>query len=566
MKLVSVETPEKSVCKMTFSASPEELEAASNAVYERTRASYTIRGFKKGEADRAQIEADRGEHTFWYDAINDLMDKDVPALYDAAMAEHGFVAVDNPVYDLVSVKKDEGFVATATVALQPELNLTKTTGFTAECVTPEVTDKEIDNVLERRRAAAAELVPHKGPAVKGNIVHIDYEGLLEGKPFQGGTAKNQAVQLGSGRMIPGFEEGILGHKAGEEFEVFVTFPNRYHAKDLAGKPVVFKIKLIDVCVRQIPALNSDFAKKVANVDTMDELRAQVKQQLHDGKHAGALNRAKDQILTQLADASEAHWEHTVSWIDCISGGGGRGVFMRGNPIVTAPRPLPTAQQRTMPLVSPVSLVNRLSLRPFNMAYYHLKKWRAGRAITHYEAFFYPLDNLLEWNRMYGPRGFFQYQSVVPRGVARDAVQSMLQEIEEREKEETGIKSLKIGYNKVFGYYIEVTHANSAAVPLNYVRKQTLANAERYITPELKDFEIKVLGAQEKIVALEYQLFCQIRDEIKAFIPDIQETSRQIAHCPDQCHAGGGRRGRWSGSASARSAGSLPCRHPGSPQG
>ena len=304
MKLVSVETPEKSVCKMTFSASAEELEAASNAVYERTRATYTIKGFAKGEADRAQIEADRGEHTFWYDAINDLMDKDVPALYDAAMAEHSFHAVDEPVYDLVSVKKDEGFVATATVALQPELNLTKTTGFTAECVTPEVTDKEIDNVLERRRAAAAELVPHKGPAVKGNIVHIDYEGLLEGKPFQGGTAKNQAVQLGSGRMIPGFEEGILGHKAGEEFEIFVTFPNRYHAKDLAGKPVVFKVKLIDVCVRQIPALNSDFAKKVANVDTMDELRAQVKQQLHDGKHAGALNRAKDQILTQLADASE----------------------------------------------------------------------------------------------------------------------------------------------------------------------------------------------------------------------------------------------------------------------
>ena len=304
MKLVSVETPEKSVCKMTFSATAEELETASNAVYERTRATYTIKGFQKGEADRAQIEADRGEHTFWYDAINDLMDKDVPALYDAAMAEHGFVAVDNPVYDLVSVKKDEGFVATATVALQPELNLTKTTGFTAECVTPEVTDKEIDNVLERRRAAAAELVPHKGPAVKGNIVHIDYEGLLEGKPFQGGTAKNQAVQLGSGRMIPGFEEGILGHKAGEEFEIFVTFPNRYHAKDLAGKPVVFKVKLIDVCVRQIPALNSDFAKKVANLDTMDQLRAQVRQQLHDGKHAAALNRAKDQILTQLADASE----------------------------------------------------------------------------------------------------------------------------------------------------------------------------------------------------------------------------------------------------------------------
>ena len=278
MKLVSVETPEKSVCKMTFSASAEELEAASNAVYERTRATYTIKGFAKGEADRAQIEADRGEHTFWYDAINDLMDKDVPALYDAAMKEHGFKPVDEPSYDLVSVKKDEGFVATATTALQPELSLTQTTGFKTECVTPEVTDKEIDAVLERRRAMAAELVPHKGPAVKGNIVHIDYEGLLEGKPFNGGTAQNQTLQLGSGRMIPGFEEGILGHKGGEEFDIFVTFPARYHVKDLAGKPVVFKIKLHDVCVRQLPALNSDFAKKAANVDTMDEFRAQIRQQ------------------------------------------------------------------------------------------------------------------------------------------------------------------------------------------------------------------------------------------------------------------------------------------------
>ena len=164
MKLVSVETPEKSVCKMTFSATAEELEAASNAVYERTRATYTIKGFQKGEADRAQIEADRGEHTFWYDAINDLMDQDVPALYEAALKEHGFAPVDDPSYDLVSVKKDEGFVATATVALQPELKLTKTTGFTSQCVTPEVTDKEIDTVLERRRNYAAELVPHKGPA------------------------------------------------------------------------------------------------------------------------------------------------------------------------------------------------------------------------------------------------------------------------------------------------------------------------------------------------------------------------------------------------------------------
>lgn len=304
MKLVSVETPEKSVCKMTFSASAEELEAASEAVYERTRANYTIKGFAKGEADRAQIEADRGGHVFWYDAINDLMDRDVPALYDAAMAEHGFNAVDDPVYDLVSVKKEDGFVATATTALQPELTLKQTEGFKGECVTPEVTDKEVEAVLERRRQAAAELVPHKGPAVKGNIVHVDYEGFVDGAAFKGGKAQNQAIRLGSGRMIPGFEEGLLGHKAGDEFDLNVTFPARYAAKELAGKAAVFKIKMIDVCLRQIPALNSDFAKKVGKVDTVDQMRDDIRKQLYDGKHSGALNRAKDQILSQLAEAAE----------------------------------------------------------------------------------------------------------------------------------------------------------------------------------------------------------------------------------------------------------------------
>ena len=130
---------------------------------------------------------------------------------------------------------------------------------------------------------------------------------------------------------------------------------------------------------------------------------------------------------QLADGSEAAWEHTVSWIDCITGAG-RGLFMRGKPIQVDDRTTPQGRKLTMPIVPPFSLVNRLTLRPFNMAYFHIKKWRAGRAIAHYESFFYPLDNLLEWNRMYGPKGFFQYQSVVPREVGQDATKAMLKEI------------------------------------------------------------------------------------------------------------------------------------------
>jgi FAD/FMN-containing dehydrogenase len=130
----------------------------------------------------------------------------------------------------------------------------------------------------------------------------------------------------------------------------------------------------------------------------------------------------------LADASEANWEYTVSWIDCLAGGAGRGIFMRGNHSETAARLAPAGRQRTMPFVPPVSLINRATLRPFNSAYYNLQKWRAGHATTHYEPFFYPLDNLLEWNRMYGPNGFFQYQSVVPKEAGIDAVQAMLKEI------------------------------------------------------------------------------------------------------------------------------------------
>lgn len=130
----------------------------------------------------------------------------------------------------------------------------------------------------------------------------------------------------------------------------------------------------------------------------------------------------------LADDSESDWEHTVSWIDCVSAGGGRGLFMRGNPTDAGSRPEPRSRMITVPFVPPISLINRLSLPLFNMAYFNLKKRQAGRRIAHYESFFYPLDNLLEWNRIYGPMGFFQYQSVVPREIGRDAVQAMLGEI------------------------------------------------------------------------------------------------------------------------------------------
>ena len=131
---------------------------------------------------------------------------------------------------------------------------------------------------------------------------------------------------------------------------------------------------------------------------------------------------------RLADDSEAAWEHTVSWIDCLAPGRGRGLFMRGNHTHTEHGPAPKARSFGVPVVPPVSMVNQLSLRPLNAAYYHLQRWKAGCSVAHHESFFYPLDHLHHWNRMYGPKGFFQYQSVVPRDVGQDAVQAMLREI------------------------------------------------------------------------------------------------------------------------------------------
>lgn len=313
MKLVSVVTPEKDVCKMTFSATAEELNAAAEAVYVRQRADITIEGHEKGAATRAEIEAVNGEKFFWYDAINDLMNRDVPPIYEQVLAERKLTPVDVPAYDLVNADAQEGFTATAVVCIEPELTIGRYTGFTARQLPNPVTEKEIDHFIERRRAALAELVPHRGPAVKGNVVHVSYVGFLPGSgAFAGGQGTNVEIALGAGRMIPGFEEGILGHKAGDSFEIPVTFPANYSDAALAGKKATFNAKLTDVCVRQLPALNSAFAKKAGGVDSMEAYRAVVRTQLEQMKKQNAVNFARTAVLDQLADETKGELPHQLT--------------------------------------------------------------------------------------------------------------------------------------------------------------------------------------------------------------------------------------------------------------
>lgn len=306
MKLLSVTNPEQYVTQLTLTATAEELEAGAQATYENTRATLTVRGFKKGEANREQIEADRGEHVFWYDAINDIMDRDVPAIYDAVVAEQGLDVVNEPAYDLVSVKKDEGFTATVSFCTLPEVTVSQYTGFTADCVPNIVTDAEVENFVERKRRLASELVPHKGPAVKGNIVHLTYIGFIDGKAFAGGQAEKKRMELGKSHMIPGFEEAVIGHCAGDAFDIEVTFPENYGKKEVAGKAAVFKAKLEDTCIRQYPALNADFAKKMGDFNTIEEYRADVRAQLEKMKLDNAMNRARTMLVNQLAPHIEGY--------------------------------------------------------------------------------------------------------------------------------------------------------------------------------------------------------------------------------------------------------------------
>ena len=299
MNVKSVEK-ENGKAKVVVEIDKPEFEQALNKAYAKCRKDIMLPGFRKGKAPRKMVESMYGATVFYEDAVNEIF----PEIYTTAIVDQQLKAVGSPSVSNMDTPDEGGVVLTIETELYPEVTLGQYKGIEVPKREVKVEESEVDAEVNRMAERNARIETVDRAAQMGDTVVIDFEGFEGGKPFQGGSAQNQTLQLGSGRMIPGFEDGILGHKGGEEFEINVTFPARYHVKDLAGKPVVFKIKLIDVCVRQLPALNSDFAKKVGKVDTMEAFREQVRKQLHDGKHASALNRAKDQVLTQLASAAE----------------------------------------------------------------------------------------------------------------------------------------------------------------------------------------------------------------------------------------------------------------------
>ena len=295
MNLVKSEKLEKSMHELQFSVDAESFKAAIDKAYKREGKKYTVPGFRKGHAPRAVIEKMYGADIFHYDAINDLF----PEAYEAAVVESGIQPVGRPEVDVVSESLEDGVVLKVVVAVKPELKVGNYTGLKATKKVNTVDDADVEAELVRMQNRNGRIITREGKAENGDTVDMDFEGFVDGVAFEGGKAEHYSLVLGSGSFIPGFEDQLIGHEAGEEFDVNVTFPEEYQAKELAGKPAVFKIKLHEVKTKELPALDDEFAKDVSEYDTLDELKASIRKGMEEQNEKQAALAVENDLVDQV---------------------------------------------------------------------------------------------------------------------------------------------------------------------------------------------------------------------------------------------------------------------------
>lgn len=291
---------ENNEAKFTMEFTAEEFENAVINVYKAQKDRFNIDGFRKGKAPRSIIEKKYGEGIFFEDAINDLFSSSYPA----ALGELELDVIDSPRAEFDQIKKGEGFTVTITVACYPEIEVKDYKGVEIETVDAEVTDEDVDNELNSTAKKNARMVAVERPAQDGDTVLIDYEGWVGDTQFEGGTAERQPLKLGSGTFIPGFEEQLVGVSTGEKKDVKVTFPEQYHAEDLAGKEAVFKCTVHEIKEEELPEINDDFVKDVSEFDTLDELKADVKSNLEKSKAARAEAQMKNSVIEKVYEAND----------------------------------------------------------------------------------------------------------------------------------------------------------------------------------------------------------------------------------------------------------------------
>ena len=300
MNLVKSEKLEKNQHELQFSIDAASFNDAIAKAYKREAGKYNIPGFRKGKAPRHMIEKMYGEDVFQYSAVNDLF----PAEYDKAVEASGIEPVDRPEVDIVSMNTADGVVLKAVVTVKPEMKVGNYIGLKAEKAANTVEDAAVDAEVDRLRERNARLVAREGKAQDGDITYIDFEGFVDGEAFDGGKGEHFSLTLGSGQFIPGFEEQVAGHEAGEEFDVNVTFPEDYHAKELAGKAAVFKVKLNEVQYKELPAADDEFAKDVSEYDTLEEFKASIRKNMEESAEKQAELEVENTLVDQLVATLE----------------------------------------------------------------------------------------------------------------------------------------------------------------------------------------------------------------------------------------------------------------------
>ena len=303
MEVKSINKEEKNLVELEIQCGEEEFGKACERAYKKNIVKMNVPGYRKGKAPRKLVERLYGEGVFFEEAVNSLY----PGLLAQAVEKENLEPVSRPEIEITDVSK-EGFTFKAKITVKPEVEEIEYKGLKASKAEIKIGDEDVKSELEALRQRGARLISADDREIAdGDTAVIDFEGFIDGVPFEGGKGENHNLKLGSGQFIPGFEEQLIGCKAGQELDVNVSFPEEYHAEELKGKPAVFKVKINDVKYTELPVLDDEFAKDVSEFDTLDELKADLKAKLQEKKDG----QADSELETMLLDGVLAHFEAEI---------------------------------------------------------------------------------------------------------------------------------------------------------------------------------------------------------------------------------------------------------------
>ena len=298
---VQVEKLEKNMAKLTIEVSSEEFEDAIAKAYKKNKNKISMPGFRKGKAPRAMIEKMYGKGIFYEDAANSI----IPDAYADAAKESELEIVAQPEIDVTQIESGKPFIFTATVALKPEVTLGEYKGIEVEKKEVEVTDEEVEAEINKVRESNARMLDIDDRATQdGDTVLIDFDGYVDGKQFEGGKADDYSLVLGSHSFIDNFEEQLVGKNIGDDVEVNVTFPENYQAEELQGKPAVFKVKIKEIKVKELPELDDDFAQDVSNFDTIAEYKEDLKKKLTENKEEALKREREEAVIGKIIENAQ----------------------------------------------------------------------------------------------------------------------------------------------------------------------------------------------------------------------------------------------------------------------